>query len=30
MGGEWQVDGTLVWLRRRDGMARVSYLPQIV
>ena len=28
--GEWQVDGTLVWLRRRDGMARVSYLPQIV
>ncbi|MDP2652392.1 MAG: YraN family protein [bacterium] len=29
-GGEWQVDGCLVWLRRRDGMARVSYLPQIV
>ncbi|MHB8710261.1 MAG: YraN family protein [Minisyncoccota bacterium] len=29
-GGEWQVDGMLVWLRRRDGMARVSYLPQIV
>ena len=28
--GEWQVDGMLVWLRRRDGMARVSYLPQIV
>ena len=28
--GEWQVDGALVWLRRRDGMARVSYLPQIV
>jgi putative endonuclease len=28
--GEWQVDGCLVWLRRRDGMARVSYLPQIV
>ena len=27
---EWQVDGCLVWLRRRDGMARVSYLPQIV
>ena len=27
--GEWQVDGILVWLRRRDGMARVSYLPQI-
>ncbi len=29
-GGEWQVDGCLVWLRRRDGIARVSYLPQIV
>lgn len=28
--GEWQVDGLLVWLRRRDGMARVAYLPQIV
>ena len=28
--GEWQVDGALVWLRRRDGMARVSYLPLIV
>lgn len=28
--GEWQVDGCLVWLRRRDGRARVSYLPQIV
>lgn len=28
--GDWQVDGILVWLRRRDGMARVSYLPQIV
>lgn len=28
--GEWQVDGVLVWIRRRDGMARVSYLPQIV
>jgi putative endonuclease len=28
--GEWQVDGVLVWLRRRDGMARVRYLPQIV
>lgn len=27
--GEWQVDGCLVWLRRRDGLARVSYLPQI-
>lgn len=28
--GEWQVDGCLVWLRRRDGMARVRYLPHIV
>lgn len=28
--GEWQVDGVLIWLRRRDGLARVRYLPQIV
>lgn len=28
--GDWQVDGVLVWLRRRDGMAKVSYLPQIL
>lgn len=28
--GEWQVDGCLVWLRRRDGRAKVTYLPQIV
>jgi putative endonuclease len=28
--GEWQVDGCLVWLRSRDGLARVAYLPQIV
>lgn len=28
--GDWQVDGCLVWLRRRDGAARVRYLPQIV
>ena len=28
--GEWQVDGCLVWLRRRDGMAKIRYLPQIV
>ncbi len=27
--GEWQVDGALVWLRYRDGMARIQYLPQI-
>ncbi len=28
--GEWQVDGVLVWLRRRDGRCFVRYLPQIV
>lgn len=28
--GEWQVDGCLVWIRRRDGMAKVRFLPQIV
>lgn len=28
--GDWQIDGVLVWLRERDGMARVRYLPQIV
>ncbi len=28
--GEWQVDGILVWIRGRDGMAKVRYLPQIV
>jgi putative endonuclease len=28
--GEWQVDAVLVWLRERDGRARVRYLPQIV
>ncbi len=28
--GEWQIDGCLVWLRRRDGKALVRYLPQIV
>ena len=29
-GGEWQVDGCLVWLRRRDGMAHVRYLPRLI
>lgn len=29
-GGEWQVDGCLVWLRRRDGLAHVQYLPQLI
>lgn len=28
--GEWQVDGCLVWLRRRDGVAHASFLAQIV
>ena len=28
--GDWQIDGCLVWLRRRDGKALVCYLPQIV
>lgn len=28
--GDWQIDGCLVWLRRRDGAARIQYLPQIV
>lgn len=28
--GDWQVDGCLVWLRKRDGQALVRYLPQIV
>jgi putative endonuclease len=27
--GEWQVDGALVWMRSRDGICRVEYLPQI-
>ena len=29
-GGEYQVDGCLVWLRRRDGAAKVRFLPQIM
>jgi hypothetical protein len=28
--GEWQIDGCLVWLRRRDGRAHVRYLPQLL
>lgn len=28
--GDWQVDACLVWLRRRDGMAHVAYMPHIV
>ena len=28
--GDWQVGAALVWIRRRDGMARVEYLPQIL
>jgi putative endonuclease len=27
--GEWQVDGALVWLRKRDRIGRVVYLPHI-
>lgn len=27
--GEWQVDGALVWVRRRDGKVLVSYYEQI-
>jgi putative endonuclease len=28
--GEWQVDGCLVWIRRRDGECLIQHLPQIV
>jgi putative endonuclease len=28
--GEWQVDGALVWLRKKDGMARIQYFPQLL
>lgn len=28
--GEWQIDGTLVWLRERDALARVRHYPQIL
>ena len=28
--GEWQIDGVLVWIRRKDGIASVRHLPQIV
>jgi len=28
--GEWQIDGVLVWIRRRDGMAYVRFLEQIL
>ncbi len=27
--GDWQVDGCLVWLRRRDSKAFVRFFPQI-
>ena len=30
LDNEWQVDGVLVWVRRRDGKAYVRYLPQLV
>lgn len=28
--GEWQVDGALVWIRKRDFLARIRYYPQIL
>ena len=28
--GDWQVDGILVWLRKRDGMTHIEYLTQII
>lgn len=28
--GDWQVDAALVWLRERDGVARIRYYPQIL
>lgn len=28
--GEWQIDGILVFLRERDGVAKIELLPQIV
>jgi Holliday junction resolvase-like predicted endonuclease len=28
--GEWQVDALLVWIRRRDGIARVHYIAQVL
>jgi putative endonuclease len=28
--GEWQVDAALVWLRKGDGMAKVTYIDQIL
>jgi len=27
--GEWQIDAALVWVRARDGVARIRYLPQV-
>lgn len=27
--GEWQVDAVLVWLRKRDALAKVRYIPRI-
>jgi putative endonuclease len=28
--GEFQIDGALVWIRKRDGFGRVQYLAQIL
>lgn len=27
--GEWQVDAVLVWIRRRDGVGKVRFIPGI-
>ncbi len=28
--GEWQIDAALIWLRNRDGIAKIQYYPQIL
>jgi putative endonuclease len=28
--GEWQIDGAVVWIRSRDGLARIRYYPQVL
>lgn len=28
--GEYQIDGALIWLRERDGLALIRYYPQIL
>jgi putative endonuclease len=29
-GGEWEVDGILVWIRKSDGLAKVGFLPHLL